>query len=96
MVCISKDAYLNKASIKYLENRLHAIGVASARYGISAQNTLTRSSFSEPEMAKLEEFLSNIKLLTSTFGHKMFEGISETVSGKQDQEAIFYCKLIPR
>ena len=92
VVFISKDAYLNKASIKYLENRLHAIDVASARYDLSAQNTPTRSSVSEPEMAELEEFLSNIKLLTSTLGHKIFEVISETVSGKQDQEAIYYCK----
>ena len=89
---VSKDDYLNKASIRYLENRLHAIGLASARYDISAQNTPTRSSVSEAEMAELEEFLSNIKLLTSTLGHKIFEGISETVSNIQSQETIFYCR----
>ncbi|MCJ8209944.1 GIY-YIG nuclease family protein [Mucilaginibacter sp. RS28] len=89
---VSKDDYLNKASIKYLENRLHNIGQSSRRYDVSTQNTPTKSSVSEAEKAELEEFLANIKLLTATLGHRMFEEITETVSTTDNQDAIFYCK----
>jgi len=34
IVFVSKDKYLNKASIKYLENRLHSIGDTAGRYFI--------------------------------------------------------------
>jgi hypothetical protein len=92
IIFVSKDDYLNKASIKYLENRLHTLGLATGRYDISAQNIPTRSSVSEAEMAELDEFMSNIKLLTSTLGHKIFEQISETVNDIEDQENVFFCK----
>src|ERR1700760_1420349 len=35
---VSKDKYLNKASIKYLENRLHGIGNNANRYFIYNNN----------------------------------------------------------
>lgn len=89
---VSKDEYLNKASIKYLENRLHSIGVMVDRYDISSQNTPTRSSVSEAEMAELEEFLDNIKLLTSTLGHKIFEPLEESVKTDNGTESLFFCK----
>lgn len=71
---------------------MHALGLASGRYDVSAQNTPTRSSVSEAEMAELEEFLANVKLLTSTLGHKIFEEIRETVNQSNKQENLFYCK----
>jgi hypothetical protein len=55
----SKDKYLNKASVKYLENRLHDLALRANRYAIYNQNIPTRSELSEAEQADLEEFLSN-------------------------------------
>lgn len=75
----SKDKYLNKASIKYLENRLYAIAVFANRYALS-QNVPAKPEMSEPEQAELEEFLSNIKLLTASLGYKIFEALEETVT----------------
>lgn len=43
-------------------------------------------------MAELAEFLSNIKLLTSTLGHKIFESVIETIDITTNQDNIFYCK----
>lgn len=88
---ISKDKYLNKASVKYLENRLHEIANKAGRYRID-QNTPTKSELSEAEQAELEEFLSNIKLLTSTLGHKIFEQIEETLEKENNQQLVFFCK----
>ncbi|MDA3613243.1 GIY-YIG nuclease family protein [Polluticaenibacter yanchengensis] len=87
----SKDKYLNKASIKYLENRLHELALKAGRYSIN-QNTPTRSELSEAEQAELEEFLSHAKVLTATLGHKLFEALEETVEDNEVQNQIFYCK----
>lgn len=87
----SKDKYLNKASVKYLENRLFELAVKAGRYTIS-QNIPTRSELSEAEQAELEEFLSNIKTLTATLGHKLFEALEETVEHNQIQQQFFYCR----
>jgi hypothetical protein len=73
IVFISKDENLNKAHIKYLENRLHEIAVSTNRYKIHNSVTPTQSSISESDKAEMEEFIDNIKLLVNTLGHKVFE-----------------------
>lgn len=75
----SKDKYLNKASVKYLENRMHDLANKAGRYALD-QNIPTRSELSEAEQAELEEFLANIKILTSTLGYRIFEAIAETIA----------------
>jgi hypothetical protein len=50
------------------------------------------SGVSEAEQAELEEFLSNIKLLTSTLGHKIFENIGETLEKDENKDIKFICK----
>jgi hypothetical protein len=92
IVFVSKDKYLNKASIKYLENRLHTLGNSANRYFIYNNNIPTMSGVSEAEQAELEEFLSNIKLLTSTLGHKIFEYIDETLEKDKNKGIVFICK----
>jgi hypothetical protein len=89
---VSKDKYLNKASIKYLESRLHNIGNVANRYFIYNSNVPTMSGVSEAEQAELEEFLSNVKLLTATLGHKIFEDIGETLNKSETKQTIFICK----
>lgn len=73
IVFISKDENLNKAHIKYLENRLHEIAKSANRYVVDNSIVPTQSSISEPDRAEMEEFLENIKMLVNTLGHKVFE-----------------------
>jgi Domain of unknown function (DUF4357) len=73
IVFISKDENLNKAHIKYLENRLHEIAKSANRYKIENTITPTQSSISESDRAEMEEFIDNIKLLVNTLGHKVFD-----------------------
>jgi hypothetical protein len=87
---ISKDENLNKAHIKYLENRLYEIAKKSNRYKIENSIIPTQSSISESEIAEMEEFIDNIKMLTNTLGHKVFEDKRE-LKLKQKQD-IFYIK----
>jgi len=57
IVFISKDENLNKAHIKYLENRLHDIAKSTSRYKIDNSLIPTQSSISESDRAELEEFI---------------------------------------
>lgn len=90
IVFISKDENLNKAHIKYLENRLHEIAKSANRYKIENSITPTQSSISESDRAEMEEYIENIKMLVNTLGHKVFDEKRE-VKTKQRQ-AQFYIK----
>jgi hypothetical protein len=73
IVIISKDENLNKAHVKYLENRLYEIARETGRYNIENSVTPTQSSISESDRAELEEFIDNIRIMVNTLGHKVFE-----------------------
>lgn len=73
IVFISKDENLNKAHIKYLENRLFEIAQNAKRYQLENSVTPTQSSISESDRAEMEEFIENIKMLVNTLGHKVFD-----------------------
>lgn len=87
----SKDKYLNKASVKYLESRLHELALKAGRFSIN-QNNPAKPELSEAEQAELEEFLSNIKILTAALGHKIFEELQETFEKGEKTKQIFYCR----
>jgi hypothetical protein len=87
---VSKDENLNKAHIKYLENRLFDIAKFAKRYRIENSVIPTQSSISESDTAEMEEFIENIKMLTNALGHKVFEEKREVkLLRKQDT---FYLK----
>lgn len=88
IVFISKDENLNKAHIKYLENRLHEIAILTNRYKVDNSIIPTQSSISESDKAEMEEFIENVKMLVNTLGHKVFEEKREFKS-KQKQATFF-------
>lgn len=88
IVFISKDENLNKAHVKYLENRLHEIAISSKRYKVENSITPTQSSISESDRVEMEEFIENIKMLVNTLGHKVFDEKRE-IKPKQKQELFF-------
>ena len=73
IIFISKDENLNKAHIKYLENRLHDIAKSVNRYKVENSVIPTQSSISESDRAEMEEFIEYIKMLVNTLGHKVFD-----------------------
>lgn len=88
IVFISKDDNLNKAHVKYLENRLHEIAKSANRYKVDNSIVPTQSSISESDRAEMEEFIEYIKLLVNTLGHKVFEEKRE-YKPKQKQATFF-------
>jgi hypothetical protein len=92
IVFVSKDENLNKAHIKYLENRLYDFAKSANRYKIINTTIPTKSSISESDKAEMEEYLENIKLLVNTLGHKAFEEKRESVVKQKIQQDIFFIK----
>ncbi len=88
IIFISKDENLNKAHIKYLENRLHDIAKSANRYTVDNSIIPTQSSISESDRAEMEEFIEYIKMLVNTLGHKVFDEKRE-FKPKQKQESFF-------
>ncbi|MFH0756364.1 MAG: GIY-YIG nuclease family protein [Bacteroidota bacterium] len=89
---ISKDENLNKAHIKYLENKLHEIAKEVNRYQIKNSSTPTRSSISEADRAEMEEFIENVKVLVNTLSHKVFEEKREVKAPEQLEQDSFFIK----
>jgi predicted GIY-YIG superfamily endonuclease len=95
IVFISKDENLNKAHIKYLENRLHETASSAKRYKLINTQKPTQSSISESDKAEMEEFLANILTLVSTLGYNAFERIRQVNTKEQsNKEELFYISAI--
>lgn len=92
IVFISKDDNLNKAHIKYLENRLHDIAINSKRYKVENSMIPTQSSISESDRAEMEEFIGYVKILVNTLGHKVFD--DKRVVKVQQKQNFFFIKAV--
>jgi len=92
VVLISKDDNLNKAHIKYLENRLHQIAVHVNRYEVKNSNTPTQPSISESDQAEMEEFIENIKMLVNVLGFKPFEELIQEQATDTRLNSNFFIK----
>ncbi len=82
VVVISKDNMLNKAHVKYLENKFYNLAYDSKRSSIINSTVPTCSSISEFDEAMLEEFIENSKLLVNTLGYKVFEKVDVSVDNE--------------
>lgn len=90
VVFISKDNNLNKAHVKYLENRMYTIAKEAGRYQLENSNIPTRSSLSEADRAEMEEFINNAKLLLSAVGHKVLEATAIPSKTNNDPEIFVF------
>ena len=78
MIFAGRD--LNKALIRYLENRLVEIARDSKSYVVLTQNTYKNTV--------MEEFIENVKILISTLGYKVLLPAPQAT----DDTIYLYCK----
>lgn len=71
VIFIGRD--LNKALIRYLENRFVEIARASKRYLVLTKNTYRNTVMKESQIAVMEEFIDNVKILINALGYKVLE-----------------------
>ena len=81
---------LNKALIRYLENRLVEIARKSKRYIVLTKNTYRNTVMKESQIAAMEEFVDNIKILITSLSYKVLEPMLQNDSvSSQDNEMLY-------
>ena len=79
---------LNKALIRYLENRLVEIARNGGQYSVLTKNTYKNTILKESQIASMEEFVENVKVLMSALGYKVLESAPKAA----DNTIYLYCK----
>lgn len=88
---ISKDNVLNKAHVKFLENKFYCLALDAKRATIFNSTVPTCSSISEFDEYMLDEFIENTKLLVNALGYKVFEKVDiAKLNNSKIDENIFY------
>src|SRR5690606_26201864 len=73
---VSKDNNLTKAHVKYLESRCIEIAEEIKRYDLMNGAKSVLPSLSESDIAEMEEFLSNLRLLLTAVGYPILQEIA--------------------
>lgn len=76
VIFVGRD--LNKALIRYLENRFVEIARNCRRYIVLTKNTYRNTVMKESQIAVMEEFVDNVKILINALGYKVMEPLLQT------------------
>lgn len=86
VIFVGRD--LNKALIRYLENRFVEIARECGRYTVLTKNTYKNTVMKESQIASMEEFIDNVKILINTLGFKVLVPVPKAT----DDTVYLYCK----
>ena len=75
VIFIGRD--LNKALIRYLENRFVDIARQCKRYLVLTKNTYRNTVMKESQIVVMEEFIDNVRILISVLGYKVLEPVNK-------------------
>lgn len=89
VIFVGRD--LNKALIRYLENRFVDIARTCKRYTVLTKNTYKNTVMKESQIAVMEEFVDNVKVLINALGYKVLEPFAHTESNASsiDDEVLY-------
>jgi predicted GIY-YIG superfamily endonuclease len=89
VIFIGRD--LNKALIRYLENRFVEIARSCKRYIVLTKNTYKNTVMKESQIAVMEEFVDNVKTLINALGYKVLEPVlqADSVSSIDDDDLLY-------
>ncbi|MCB5916741.1 GIY-YIG nuclease family protein [Lachnospiraceae bacterium 210521-DFI.3.101] len=77
VIFIGRD--LNKALIRYLENRFVEIARKCNRYEVLTKNTYKNTVLKESQVASMEEFVDNVKVLINALGYKVLDAYTNAI-----------------
>lgn len=81
---------LNKALIRYLEDRFVQIARDCKRYKVLTKNTYGKTVMKESQTAAMEEFIDNVRILINALGYKVLEPtVHNDPSSTVDDETLF-------
>ncbi|MGI5873449.1 MAG: GIY-YIG nuclease family protein [Bacillota bacterium] len=90
VILVTLDGSLDKAKIKYLENRFHSIVIETNRYIVKNGNTPPQSPVQKKVRDMLEEFIMNTQLIMPALGHKVFEPRPSADQDSADEDDLLY------
>lgn len=88
VIFVGRD--LNKALIRYLENRFVEIARNSKRYLVLTKNTYRNTVMKESQIAVMEEFVDNVKILINALGYKVLEPVAQVESLSTEDDEVLY------
>ncbi|WP_349688160.1 GIY-YIG nuclease family protein [Acidaminococcus sp. DS4831] len=89
MAVIFTGRDLNKALIRYLENRLVDIAKKCKRYKVLTKSTYQNTVLKESDYAVMEEFIADVKVVINALGYKVLELlVQKEPIGKNDEELL--------
>lgn len=81
---------LNKALIRYLEDRFVQIARDCKRYKVLTKNTYGKTVMKESQTAAMEEFIDNVRILINALGYKVLEPtVHSDPNSTIDDETLF-------
>ena len=81
---------MNKALIRYLEDRFVQIARECKRYNVLTKNTYSRTVMKEAHVAAMEEFIDNVRVLINALGYKVLEPTVQKTSDSADEDEKLY------
>lgn len=89
IIFIGRD--LNKALIRYLENRFVEIARDCKRYHVLTKSTYRDTVMKESQIAVMEEFVDNVKVIINTLGYKVLDPLLQQDGRKSsaDDEELY-------
>lgn len=80
---------LNKALIRYLEDKLVKSAMECSRYRVLTKNTYGRTVLKESEKAVMAEFMDYVKLIIATLSYNVFAPVPSETERRQ----YFFCRM---
>ena len=80
---------LNKALIRYLEDKLVKSARKCERYKVLTKNTYGKTVMKESEKAVMAEFMDNVKLIIATLSYNVFA----PTPSEDERRQIFFCRM---
>ncbi len=91
VIFVGRD--LNKALIRYLENRFVEIARSCKRYLVLTKNTYRNTVMKESQIAVMEEFVDNVKVLINALGYKVLDPLLQVGDDASDAEELLYISI---
>jgi len=92
---VDNNHYLDKAKIKFLENKFYIMASEAGRYELKNATTPTKPKLSEGDVSSLEKFSDNARLLFAALGHILLEPKTVVGTGPvaADPDLLYYKKM---
>src|SRR5690625_2087224 len=90
IVFTSKDDYITKTQIQYLESKIYRLVYQAERAGLENSQIPSSPNLSEVDTAEMEHFLNAIKLILSSMGINILEPKRIEMTEKVSTEEIIY------